>query len=288
MADFAYAIYTELCTYLLDDMGVCLWVLSPEEATADAGLCVGAHFVACSDSRVPGGLIGELVVGACALFVCVSPETGRPSLLRTTPITRIQQRSTKEEPAPAHAKPERPSLPRPTRTLEDDTATVVLYAAGPPRATGLRLSTLPPPPSAASEQETPMTAGHPRLLVFALDCLSPTLLFDRYLHRLPTFARLVREGTWGPLRSVDPPITVPAWACMMTGCLPSRLGIYGFRHRRLGTYDSHYLADGSHVDRPRVWDVLSSAGFQVGVMGIPQTFPPESGPGIPGRGQAPA
>jgi len=54
--------------------------------------------------------------------------------------------------------------------------------------------------------------------------------------QLPAFAALMRQGTWGRLRSTDPPITIPAWTCMMTGVPASRLGLYGFRHRRLGSY----------------------------------------------------
>ena len=94
MADFAYAVHTDVCTYLLDESGVCLWVLSPNPATARiVEACVGAQFVACSDSRVPGGLIGELIQGAGALFVTISKDTGRPILLRTGPIRRVQVRN---------------------------------------------------------------------------------------------------------------------------------------------------------------------------------------------------
>ncbi len=93
MADFAYAVHTDACTYLLDDTGVCLWVLSPAPTTANAvKACVGAQFVACIDTRVEGGLVGEIVEGAAALFVAISKTTGRPALLRTGPIRRVQER----------------------------------------------------------------------------------------------------------------------------------------------------------------------------------------------------
>lgn len=93
MADFAYAVHTDVCTYLLDDTGICLWVLSPAQSTASAvKSCVGAHFMACIDPSVPGALVGELVEGAAALFVAVNKETLRPSLLRTGVIRRVQER----------------------------------------------------------------------------------------------------------------------------------------------------------------------------------------------------
>jgi predicted AlkP superfamily phosphohydrolase/phosphomutase len=117
-------------------------------------------------------------------------------------------------------------------------------------------------------------ARPPCVLVVGLDCLSPDLVFDRYREQLPAFAALMRQGTWGRLRSTDPPITIPAWTCMMTGVPASRLGLYGFRHRRLGSYVEKYLANATHVRVPRVWDVLSRAGHSVGVLGVPQTWPP--------------
>ena len=36
----------------------------------------------------------------------------------------------------------------------------------------------------------------------------------------------------GDLASITPPITVPAWACAMTGKTPGQLGLYGFRNRK--------------------------------------------------------
>jgi predicted AlkP superfamily phosphohydrolase/phosphomutase len=119
-----------------------------------------------------------------------------------------------------------------------------------------------------------LAATSPSVLVIGLDCLSPELVFDRYREQLPTFAALMRDGTWGPLASSDPPITIPAWACMMTGVPASRLGLYGFRHRRLGSYSEKYSANATHVRVPRVWDTLSIAGRSVGVLGVPQTWPP--------------
>ena len=85
------------------------------------------------------------------------------------------------------------------------------------------------------------------------------------------------SGTWGPLRSVDPPITVPAWSCMMTGHDPGELGIYGFRNRTDHGYDSLSVADSRSVRLDRVWDVLGRAGRHVVVVGVPQTSPPVRG-----------
>ncbi len=113
-----------------------------------------------------------------------------------------------------------------------------------------------------------------RVAVIGLDCAEPRLAFDRWRQELPNLNRLMSAGTWGPLRSVDPPITVPAWSCMMTGRDPGELGIYGFRNRSEYDYHSLAVADSSAVRTDRVWDHFSSAGKHVIVVGVPQTSPP--------------
>ncbi|MGA2009450.1 MAG: alkaline phosphatase family protein [Solirubrobacteraceae bacterium] len=113
-----------------------------------------------------------------------------------------------------------------------------------------------------------------RVAVIGLDCAEPKLVFDQLLPELPNFQRLIDRGTWGPLRSVDPPITVPAWSCMTSGLDPGELGIYGFRNRSDHGYDSLTVADSRSVTAARVWDRLSEAGKHSIVVGVPQTSPP--------------
>ena len=49
-----------------------------------------------------------------------------------------------------------------------------------------------------------------RVLVIGLDCAAPQFVFDRWLPELPTIRSLTERGSFGVLRSCDPPITVPA------------------------------------------------------------------------------
>jgi predicted AlkP superfamily phosphohydrolase/phosphomutase len=113
-----------------------------------------------------------------------------------------------------------------------------------------------------------------RVAVIGLDCAAPELVFDRWRDELPNLRRLSEAGTWGRLRSVDPPITVPAWTCMLTGRDPGELGIYGFRNRADHGYHSLTVADSRSVRVDRVWDHLGRAGRHVVVVGVPQTSPP--------------
>jgi len=124
------------------------------------------------------------------------------------------------------------------------------------------------------------SASSPTLIIVGLDCLAPGLVFERWPDRLPTFRRLMDEGLWGPLRSTDPPITVPAWAAMFSGRDPGELGLYGFKHRRERGYFAHGLPTSDTVRWPRLWDLAGAAGIESLVLGVPQTWPP---PEISGR-----
>ena len=111
-----------------------------------------------------------------------------------------------------------------------------------------------------------------RACIIGLDCLEPSLV-DRWLDDLPTFARLRKLGAWGRMRSCVPPITVPAWSCMMSSQDPGSLGIYGFRNRTNYSYGGLGFATGDWVKADRLWDVLSRDGRTCSVLGVPGTFP---------------
>lgn len=114
-----------------------------------------------------------------------------------------------------------------------------------------------------------------RVMVIGLDCATPQLVFDRWLNDLPNIKRLVDGGIWGKLRSTDPPITVPAWMSMMTSKDPGQLGFYGLRNRVDYSYDKMSTANSTFVKTPTVWDILSSHGKRVILIGVPQTYPPK-------------
>jgi len=113
----------------------------------------------------------------------------------------------------------------------------------------------------------------PRIAVIGLDCAEPSLALDAWLDELPNLASLVRAGAAGRLRSVDPPITVPAWSCMMTGLEPGDLGIYGFRNRSTHDYATMHTADSRAVTAERLWHRFGRAGRRSIVLGVPQTYP---------------
>jgi len=113
-----------------------------------------------------------------------------------------------------------------------------------------------------------------KLLIIGLDCADPRLLFG-WIDDLPNLKKLMGNGAYGSLLSTHPPITVPAWAVMMSGKDPGQLGYYGFRNRKDHSYGGYGIANANAVKEDRVWDILSKAGKKVVLLGVPQTYPPK-------------
>jgi predicted AlkP superfamily phosphohydrolase/phosphomutase len=113
-----------------------------------------------------------------------------------------------------------------------------------------------------------------KLMVIGLDCATPQLVFDAWREELPNLNALMSRGVYGDLESTIPPITVPAWACMVTGKNPGTLGFYGFRNRKDHSYDGLSFVTSRSLKEKTVWDHLSSAGKRVTVVAVPPSYPP--------------
>lgn len=113
-----------------------------------------------------------------------------------------------------------------------------------------------------------------RVLVVGLDSAAPELMFKRFIDKLPNTRGMTKKGIHGRMRSSDPPITIPAWAVMVTSRSPGRLGMYGFRHRKGSSYTEFRIANSTSLGVPAIWDVLGSRGKRSCLVGIPPSFPP--------------
>jgi predicted AlkP superfamily phosphohydrolase/phosphomutase len=115
----------------------------------------------------------------------------------------------------------------------------------------------------------------PKLVVIGLDAATWTLIRPWMAEgRMPHLARLMKDGVSGSLESVLPPITPPAWTSFMTGKNPGRHGIFHFVETEHGGYAMNY-ANATSRRSPTVWKLLNDAGYTVGTMNIPFTYPPE-------------
>jgi predicted AlkP superfamily phosphohydrolase/phosphomutase len=91
---------------------------------------------------------------------------------------------------------------------------------------------------------------------------------------LPNLSRLIAQGVSGDLESATPPLTPPAWTTFMTGKNPGKHGIFNFLEPQQGSYAMRYANAGSRRSSS-IWKLLSQAGFTVGSVNVPFTFPPE-------------
>lgn len=96
---------------------------------------------------------------------------------------------------------------------------------------------------------------------------------------LPTFQKLMKNGTWGKLRTIIPYVTPTAWSSFLTGLNPGKHGLLDFTLRKPDSYDT-YLVNASYRRGQSLWQLLSEAGHQVGVFNVPLTYPPEKVNGI--------
>jgi len=113
-----------------------------------------------------------------------------------------------------------------------------------------------------------------RVLMIGLDSVPPSLAFERYRHIMPNLSHLMDTGCYGPLLSTTPPITVPAWASLLSGYDPGELGIYGFRKREPGQYVPRLIS--SHdLQKPMLWERLPKQ-LRACVLFVPPSFPPRA------------
>src|SRR6266571_2559396 len=115
----------------------------------------------------------------------------------------------------------------------------------------------------------------PKVVVIGLDAATWTVIRPWMAEgQMPNLAKLMKAGVSGTLESILPPITPPAWTSFMTGKNPGKHGIFHFVETEHGGYAMNY-ANATSRRSPTVWKLLNNAGYSVGTMNIPFTYPPE-------------
>lgn len=117
-----------------------------------------------------------------------------------------------------------------------------------------------------------------KICVLGLDCAAPEIIFND--KSLKNIQRLMAQGMWGRLESVIPPITVPAWMCMVTSQDPGSLGVYGFRNRTDYSYSGLGFVTSNSIKAPAIWDALAREGKKSIIVGLPPGYPPRKINGI--------
>jgi predicted AlkP superfamily phosphohydrolase/phosphomutase len=111
-----------------------------------------------------------------------------------------------------------------------------------------------------------------RVLVVGLDGANIDLIKQWVQEgKLPTFKKLLSEGTYGNLESVVPTITIPAWNCMASGKNSGKIGVFSFIQKEYGTYDFR-VYQLLNKKEECVWDILSDNGKTVQVINAPNVL----------------
>ena len=121
--------------------------------------------------------------------------------------------------------------------------------------------------------------GPQRIVVVGLDGLTFRILGPMArAGELPTFARLMDEGAWGPLMTYGTASSPRVWTTLATGRKTRVHGIDDFV-RAGGRYRATALRS---TDRraPALWNILGDAGRRVAVVDWLMTFPPERVNGV--------
>jgi predicted AlkP superfamily phosphohydrolase/phosphomutase len=114
-----------------------------------------------------------------------------------------------------------------------------------------------------------------RVLVIGLDGATWNLI-EPWLEdgTLPQIAALRAGGASGPLESVRPTLSPPAWTSAVTGANPGKHGIFDFQRRLPGQLVA--VSETSRSRRmPGVWSYLGAEKKRSCVINIPMTAPPE-------------
>lgn len=85
---------------------------------------------------------------------------------------------------------------------------------------------------------------------------------------LPTFKKLLDEGSHGILLSTIPSNTSPAWPSFYTGTNPGKHGAWGFVRK------DNSLVCAKTIDAKKIWDIVGEQGLKSVVLNVPTTYPP--------------
>lgn len=148
--------------------------------------------------------------------------------------------------------------------------------------------------------KTLRNAKYKRVVVIGFDGMDYSRLnkFIAEGREFPNFQKLMKDGTFLPLESTEPPISPVAWSTFATGVNPGKHNIFDFLASDRNTYmpkmsgsditpPKKNLRIGKYiipVSKPKIellrksksfWKIVSSKGIFSSVLRIPYSFPPE-------------
>ena len=91
---------------------------------------------------------------------------------------------------------------------------------------------------------------------------------------MPFLSKFASQGVRGPLRTVVPALTPPAWTSLMTGRSPGHHGIFDFF--QLESPESRHIrfVNSHDVGCETIWSMVHRHGLRVTALNFPAMFPP--------------
>jgi len=127
----------------------------------------------------------------------------------------------------------------------------------------------------AAGAEKPAASPAPRVLLIGIDGADLSII-DRLIAagKLPAFARLEREGAFGPLKSQEPLISPVVWTTIATGRAPQDHGVLDFVE--VGADGQATPITSLRRRVPALWNIAGEFGKTSGFVGWYASFPAES------------
>lgn len=92
--------------------------------------------------------------------------------------------------------------------------------------------------------------------------------------KLPTFKKVMENGSYGKLRSTRIPISPSAWSSFLTGLRPINNSIFDFVKRVENSYEFRPV-NSSDRKGTNIWECLEDSNKTCGILNVPSTYPPE-------------
>lgn len=119
----------------------------------------------------------------------------------------------------------------------------------------------------------------PKLLIFGIDGAAYPLVQQWMASgQLPALAAFARSAAVAPLRCTWPPHTATGWPTLFSGRLPGEHGLFQFWECQATDYQLH-VTPRSALGCPLLWDVLTEAGWTMGLVNLPMSHPMVTYPG---------
>ena len=97
---------------------------------------------------------------------------------------------------------------------------------------------------------------------------------------LPNLKRFLDGAAVGKLTTVYPILSPVCWTSAFTGVNPGKHGIYDFQKADPEGGDEPLIETATNRRALPIWTLLSDAGYRVGILNVPMTYPPDPVRGV--------